>query len=77
MSVNRADAARLATAAAAGFSAMQYVADPANWPAFAAWAEQRTPGEIWNESDRHCMASDSLLLNRLAEILDSAGGVTS
>jgi hypothetical protein len=54
-----------------GYAAMRFASDPEFWPAFAAWAEQHTPGRTWTEDDRQQMAADSAVLLELREALDA------
>jgi hypothetical protein len=62
---------RMASVLFGGQVAMMFVSDPDIWPAFAAWAERKIPGIIWDENDRQCMAADALVMNILGERLDA------
>jgi hypothetical protein len=59
--------ANLSAAIWSGFSALMFVTEPAHWPAFAAEAEQKTPGLTWGEPDRLNMRHDAKILLVLAE----------
>ena len=59
--------ASLAAAIWSGYSSIMFVTEPAHWPAFAAAAEQRTPGLTWGEEDRVNMRRDAEILHVLAE----------
>jgi len=60
----------LATAAHAAMSAVLFVTSPDVWPAFAAWAEQATPGVTWDEGHRLAMAGNAAVMARLARHVD-------
>ena len=59
--------ANLSGAIWSGFSALMFVTEPEHWPAFAAAAEQKTPGMTWGEPDRLNMRYDAKILHVLAE----------
>jgi hypothetical protein len=66
----------LATAAHGAMSAVLFITSPQAWPAFAAWAEQATPGVTWDEAHRQALAGNAATLARLARHLDDAEGST-
>lgn len=68
----------LSAAYSSAYVALMYVTDPAHWPGFAAFAEQRAaaegcPGE-WTEADRVAMRGDAKIISAIAHDMDKRGG---